>query len=196
MAAKKKKSTSSEEESFKGLEFLKQSLAYIEIVLPEDILAFNEMPEIHQPQPLIEDPAVLEHVYPIYDFGNRLIASKATENLFSGQSMLKMFYTIDKMVSILHAKVKDKEDETGQTFPEVNIEIWGYELCLRKVFEVIINLPDNWNIMNYDPGDWANRYLDILQKLADKGYAYPSPSPREYYRHISEGSFKKGSSLK
>lgn len=196
MASKKKKQVDSALESISGLIYLQQSLAYIEIRVPEELLGFSEIPKIYQPQPLIEDPNTLEFVYPILDYGNCLVSSKGMETLFSGQSMLKMYYTIDKMISILHEKITDKESEIGQTFPEVSIELWGFDLCLRKAFEVIINLPENWIITNYEPGDWGNRYLDILQKLAEKGYAYPPPAPRDYYRHGLTGDLKKSSSLK
>ena len=199
MAGKKKKHLmvdNVEQEAIKGLTYLKQSLAFIEIRVPEDILSFSEMAVIHHPQPLIEDPEQLEFVYPILDYGNCLMSSKAMEDLFSGQSMLKMYYTIDKMVSVLHQKIKEKEGETGEVFSEISVELWGYELCLSKAFEVIINLPDNWIITNYEPGDWGNRYLDILQKLAEKGYPYPPPAPRDYYRHSITGDLKKTSSLK
>lgn len=199
MAGKKKKPTqtkNNELEAIKGLEYLKQSLAFIEIRVPQDILSFSEKPVIHQPQALLEDSKQFEFVYSILDYGNCLMTSKVMEHLFSGQSMLKMYYTIDKMVSILHQKIKNKEDETGETFPEISVELWGYELCLRKAFEVIINLPDNWIITNYEPGDWGNHYLDILQKLAEKGFPYPPPAPRDYYRHHLSGDLKKTSSLK
>lgn len=195
MTSKKKKQVTSEQETIQSLEYLKQSLAYIEIRVPEELLAFSEIPQIHQPQALIEDPNHLEFVYPILDYGNCLASSKAMDNLFSGQSMLKMYYTIDKMISILHAKIQAKEEERGSSFPEVSIELLGYELCLRKAFEVIINLPENWTV-DYEPGDWGNRYLDILQKLAEKGYSYPPPAPRDYYRHGLSGDLKKSTSLK
>jgi hypothetical protein len=175
-------------EPIQGMVYLKQTLAYIEIRVEDEAFVFNEQAQIFAPQAIAENPDEKEFVYPIYDFGDRLIASKATESLFAGQSMIKMFYTIDKMISIWYEKIKQKdEEERGKKGKggtgEVKIYLDGFDLCLRKAFEVIINLSDNWVVMNYDPGEWANRYLEILQKLNNQGFAYPPPAPRDYYRH-------------
>jgi hypothetical protein len=36
---------------------------------------------------------------------------------------------------------------------------------------------------NFDPGPWGERYLEMVKRLADKGYGYPPESPRDIYRH-------------
>ena len=170
-------------EPLEGMYYLKQSLAYLEIKIEDSFFQLTEIPVVYKPESLVDASEQLEFVYPIYDYGDRLLASKGSEDLFAGQSMIKMFYTIEKMISILYQKIKDKEEESGETRSEIKIYLDGFELCLRKAFEVIINLPENWIVMNYDPGEWGNRYLEILQKLFDKGYAYPPPAPRDYYRY-------------
>ncbi len=178
-------------EPVKGMVFLKQSLAFIEIRVEDEAFVLQEEPKIFVPQGVDGNPEEMEFVYPIYDFGDRLIASKGTESLFVGQSMIKMFYTIDKMISIWYEKIKQKDESGGKKgkggSSEVKVYLDGFELCLRKAFEVIINLADNWIVMNYDPGEWGNRYLDILQKLNEKGYSYPPPAPRDYYRYGVHG---------
>lgn len=171
---------------WQGLVFLKQALAYIEIRIDDEAFQLTDKPEIYRPESLQESPHTEEFVYPIFDYGDRLISSKGSQTLFSGQSMIKMFYTIDKMITIWYNKIKSLEENGGRKgspHGEVKVYLDGFDLCLRKAFEVIINLSDNWIVMNYDPGDWGNRYLDILQKLNAKGYSYPPPAPRDYYRH-------------
>jgi len=178
-------------EPVKGMVYLKQTLAYIEIRVEDEAFVLKEEPVIFAPLGVDGNPEEAEFVYPIYDFGDRLIASKGTESLFGGQSMIKMFYTIDKMISIWYEKIKQKDESGGKKGKggsgEVKVYLDGFELCLRKAFEVIINLADNWIVMNYDPGEWGNRYLDILQKLNEKGYSYPPPAPRDYYRYGVHG---------
>ena len=175
----KKKQLESEKLS---LNYLKYLLAYVEIKIDDPLLTFNDIPVVH--------PSDKDFTYPIFDYGNILISSKGLENLISGQSMMKMNYTIDKMISILYAKFKEKETQSGETRAEVRLIVDGFELCVRKVFESIINLPDNWVIANYDPGEWGNSYLKSLKKMSEKGYPYPPPSPRDYFKNSAEPDTK------
>lgn len=164
-----------------GIEYLKNSYAYIEIRIDDASFKFQDIPQVIQPAPLLEDEHQFEYVYPIYDFGDRLLAAK---DVMSGQSMLKMNYTIEKMIHLWSDKIQTKE----QSFDEVKVYIDGHLFCLRKAFEVIINLTQNWVVMNFDPGEWGNRYLEILQKLYQKGFAYPGSAPRDFYRHVQKTS--------
>jgi hypothetical protein len=68
------------------------------------------------------------------------------------------------------------------TDTEVQIAFGGHELAQRKGFESIINLSYNVVVTNFDPGPWGERYLQIVKRLADKGYGYPPESPRDTYR--------------
>ncbi len=134
--------------------------------------------------PLIIPPEILadgsiEFVYPILDHGNRLEASKAEEMFSAGMSMCRLYYTIEKMIFLLVERMKSGGIDT-QT--EVQIAFGGHELAQRKAFESVINLTYNVVVTNFDPGEWGERYLQNVKRVADKGYGYPSETPRDSYR--------------
>jgi hypothetical protein len=136
-------------------------------------------PPIILPPEIITDTNELEFVYTIHDHGYKLSTSKA-ENMYSaGMSMCKMHFTIEKMIFILVERLKS----TGtSTETEVQVAFGGHELAQRKAFESIINLNFNVVVTNFDPGVWGERYLQIVKRLADKGYGYPPEAPRDIYR--------------
>lgn len=121
----------------------------------------------------------LEFVYPILDEGYRLSTSKQEELFSSGQSMCKLFYTIEKIIAILVERLKGEGVDPND---EVQVAFDGHELSQRKGFEVIINLPDNLVVMNFDPGEWGERYLKMVKNLASLGKGYPPVAPRDVYR--------------
>ena len=162
----------------KSMAYLRQTWSYLEIRVEHEAFVFEEDATIIQPQPLIEDASQYEFVYPIFDHGDRLLSAK---ELGTGSCMIKMFYTIEKMISELYQKYLAAAGGGG--IDEFKIYLEGEVLSIRKAFEVIINLPENWVVMNFEPGDWGGYYLNTLQKLYDKGYSYPEPAPRDYYRH-------------
>ncbi len=170
-----------------GILYLQQTHAYFELRIEHPSFVLTEQPVIIKPAPLEDDKHQVEHVYSIFDFGDRLITSKVTEHQIENLSMLKMFYTIEKMVFIMHDKIS-KIDSGGSTSDDKQNEFMfyldGHILCLRKAFEVIINLPDNWLVMNFEPGEWGNSYISALQRLREQGYQYPPPAPRDIYRHV------------
>ena len=166
----------------KTMTYLRQTWSYLEIRVEHEAFVFHEDATLIQPEPLIEDPARCEFVYPIFDYGDRLLTSK---EVAGGACMIKMYYTIDKMISILYEKYLTAAGDGG--IEEFKIYLDGETLAIRKAFEVIINIPDNWLVMNFEPGNWGNNYLNTLQKLYDKGYNYPDAAPRDYYRHIEKG---------
>lgn len=135
--------------------------------------------------PVIIEPAQLpnsseyEFVYPIHDFGHKLSTSKGEEIFSSGLSMCKLYFTIEKMIFILTERLKaggiSQQDE-------VQVAFGGHELAQRKAFESIINLPYNVVVSNFDPGTWGEQYLQNVKCIADKGYGYPSETPRETYK--------------
>lgn len=128
----------------------------------------------------VEETDELEYVYPIYDYGYKLSTSKAEDMLSAGMSMCKLHYTIEKMVAIL----VDRLTSSGaSTSTEVQVAFGGHELAQRKAFESIINLSYNVVVTNFDPGAWGQHYLEVVKRLADKGYGYPTEAPRDTYRH-------------
>jgi hypothetical protein len=135
------------------------------IILPENLASSNEK----------------EFVYPVVDYGFKLSTSKGEELLSSGLSMCKLFYTIEKIIFILMERLK-AGGVTAET--EVQVAFSGHELAQRKCFEVIINLPFNVAVTNFDPGDWGEQYLASVKCLSDRGYGYPPESPRDRYRHL------------
>lgn len=157
--------------------------AYIEITVTSPTLPTYHPPKMVHPD-LIPGSDEHEFVYDICDRGYKLSTSKGTEMYTVGMSMCKMFYTIEKMIFIL---IKRLKDEGVGTDKEVQVVFDGHLLAQRKAFESIINLNYNVVVTNFDPGVWGERYLEIVKRLADKGYGYPSEAPREIFR-ITKGS--------
>lgn len=122
-----------------------------------------------------------EFVYPILDHGFKLSTSKAEEMFSAGLSMCKLYYTIEKIIFILMERLK-AGGVTAET--EVQVAFAGHELAQRKCFEVIINLPFNVAVTNFDPGEWGERYLATVKHLSERGYGYPPEAPRDRYRHL------------
>ncbi len=132
--------------------------------------------------PEMLDGEILEYVYTIYDYGNQLSTSKS-ENMFSaGMSMCKLFFTIEKMIFLLIERLKSGGITETE---EVQVAIGGHEWAKRKGFESIINLSYNVVVTNFDPGLWGERYLQSVKRIAEKGYGYPSNTPRTVYRNTS-----------
>ncbi|MDI9819175.1 MULTISPECIES: virulence factor [unclassified Legionella] len=120
-----------------------------------------------------------EFVYPIHDHGYKLSTSKGPEMYKAGKSNCKLYYTIEKMIYLLVERLK-----TGGIAQETEVQVAfsGHELAQRKAFESVINLNYNVVVTNFDPGAWGERYLQIVKRLADKGYGYPPEAPRETFR--------------
>ncbi len=127
----------------------------------------------------------IEFVYDIHDFGSKLSTSKSDDMFEAGMSMCKLYYTIEKMINILVERLKSggigAEDE-------VQVAFGGHELPQRKAFESIINLSYNVVVTNFDPAQWGERYLQNVKRIADKGYGYPSETPRDTYKHLHNSS--------
>lgn len=134
--------------------------------------------------PLVIQPELIseneyEYVYPIVDSGYKLSTSKALEMYTAGNSMCKLYYTIEKMIAILIERL----DSSGVDMEtEVQIAFDGYLNSQRKAFESVINLPHNVVVTNFEPGDWGEQYLKTVKLLANKGYGYPPESPRTNYK--------------
>jgi hypothetical protein len=120
-----------------------------------------------------------EFVYPIFDHGFKLTTSKAQDMFAAGLSMCKLFYTIEKMIYLLIERLKSGGIDTEK---EVQVTFRGHEIAQRKAFESIINLNYNVIVTNFEPGEWAERYLQTVKRLAKKGYGYPPEAPRDNYR--------------
>jgi hypothetical protein len=150
-----------------------------------DFHLFISSPHVEKisPQIIIEpekipDTGGFEFVYPIHDSGYKLSTSKSEEMFSAGMSMCKLFYTIEKMINILVARLKSGGVGTDT---EVQIAFGGHELAQRKAFESIINLSYNVVVTNFDPGVWGERYLENVKRMAEK-YGYPPEAPRENYK--------------
>lgn len=135
-------------------------------------------PLVIPPEPL-DNSDELEFVYPIRDHGYKLSTSKGTELFSAGMSMCKLYYTIEKMVFLLIERL-----QTGgvSTETEVQVAFAGHELAKRKCFELIINLPNNVVVTNFDPESWGEHYLQMVKRIAEKGFGYLPPAPRKTYR--------------
>lgn len=141
------------------------------------------------PDPLVDDVG-LEFVYPIHDYGFKMSTSKADDMLSSGMSMCKLFYTIEKMLFLFIERLKSGGTTTDT---EVQVAFSGFILAQRKAFESIINLSYNVVVTNFEPGEWGEKYLQIIKRLADKGFGYPPEAPRDIYRH---GHHSSGASVR
>jgi hypothetical protein len=149
----------------------------IEILTPN--IDSREVVEIIHPE-LVSETNELEFVYPIFDYGNVLSTSKGSEMYTVGASMCKFYYTIEKMIAILIKKLKDSTGEDAEIESEISFD--GHQLGQRKAFESVINLNQNVVVTNFDPGEWGEKYLQIIKKLSEKGYGYPPEAPRYNYR--------------
>lgn len=138
------------------------------------------------PEPL-EGSTDVEFVYPIVDQGFQLSTSKGEELFTAGLSMCKMYYTIEKIISILIERLKASGVDMEA---EIKVSFGGHELCQRKAFESIINLPYNVVVTNFEPGTWGESYLATVKRMADKGYGFPSETPRDNYRQPLETTTK------
>ena len=152
--------------------------AYFEITVTSPSLPTYNPPKIVHPA-LVSGTDDYEFAYDICDRGYKLSTSKGEEMYSVGMSMCKMFYTIEKMIYILVKRIKD---EGINTEAEVQVTFDGHLLAQRKAFESIINLNYNVVVTNFDPGSWGERYLEIVKRLSDRGYGYPSEAPREIYK--------------
>lgn len=131
----------------------------------------------------LEESDDLEFVYPIVDYGDRFSTSKALELYSAGLSMCKFYNTIEKMISLMIERLKSVDVGVDS---EVQVAFSGHELGQRKGFESVINLSYNVVVTNFDPGVWGERYLQVVKRLAEKGYGYPTAAPRDSYRHIKK----------
>lgn len=136
-------------------------------------------PPVIIPPASISDSDELEFVYPIHDYGYKLMTSKAEDMFVAGMSMCKLYYTIEKMIFLLIERLKSGGISTEM---EVQVAFGGHELSQRKAFESIINLSYNVIVTNFEPGSWGEHYLEVVKFLSDKGYGYPPEAPREKYR--------------
>ncbi len=149
-----------------------------------DFHLYISSPHIERISPpiIIEPEAIsnteVEFVYPIHDSGNKLSASKSEDMMSAGMSMCKLFFTIEKMINILISRLKSGgvSQET-----EVQVAFGGHEIAQRKAFESIINLSYNVVVTNFEPGEWGERYLENVKRMASK-YGYPPEAPRETYK--------------
>lgn len=161
------------------------------LYLTSPMFALYETPKVIPPALLEGQKDKYEFVYPIHDFGNRFSTSKGAEMYTAGFSMWKLYCTIEKMIELLVLRLERYSGEEGDSgigkiTPETEIQVAfaGHELAQRKGFESIINLSYNVVVTNFDPGAWGERYLQNVKRLAEKGYGYPTATPRDIYKHL------------
>lgn len=154
--------------------------AYFEIYILTPSCSAFVPPRVISPETVIEG-GLLEFVYPIYDYGFKFATSKADEMYSVGMSMAKLYNTIEKIIFLLVERIKETGD--GSTEAEVQVALHGFMGAQRKGFESIINLEGNVVVVNFEPGEWGERFLQTVKRLAEKGYGFPEESPRHNYRH-------------
>lgn len=117
-----------------------------------------------------------EEVYPIHYHEGQWIASRG-QDAFLIDSMQKMYQTIEKTMVLLIDHLNEHAVDKSE---EVDIVFFGHELCKRKAYEVVINMPNDINLVvkNYNPEEWAEFLLNFYRKLSDLGFELPSQSPR------------------
>lgn len=162
--------------------------AYFELSIIEPIISENSVVNIIHPEQ-ITGTDEFEFVYPIFDYGNRFSTSKASEMYSVGTSMCKLYYTIEKIMALLISRLQDN-GITSQEM-EAQVLINGHQLAQRKAFESIINLRNNVVVGNFDPGEWGDKYLQNIKRLADLGYGFPAEAPRDVYRKLTKKSSSK-----
>lgn len=150
-------------------------------------------PRVIHPRKIAESEES-EFVYPIHDHGYKLMTSKASEMYSAGLSMCRLYFTIEKMIYLLIERLKAETGDGGEgktaLDSEVQIAFSGFDGAQRKAFESIINLPYNVIVTNFEPGEWGERYLEIVRRLADKGYGFPAESPRNIFQSPRSATIK------
>ncbi|MGC1182916.1 virulence factor [Legionella sp.] len=138
-------------------------------------------PVVIKPE-LITGTHEFEFVYDIHDTGSKLSTSKGENMMNVGMSMCKLYMTIEKIIYLLVERLK-----SGGIDPETEVQVafGGHLLPQRKAFESIINLPYNVVVTNFDPGEWGERYLQIVKQNAEK-FGYPLEAPRSIFRQSRE----------
>jgi hypothetical protein len=136
-------------------------------------------PQIISPEKLSDSDQV-EFVYSITNYGDQLSASKGEDFYAAGFSMCKLYFTIEKMITLLVERLKS--EGVGEE-AEVQVAFGGHEFAQRKAFESIINLKYNVVVTNFDPGQWGEKYLQNVKRISDQGYGYPTETPRDTYRN-------------
>ncbi|OGV26427.1 MAG: hypothetical protein A3F18_03525 [Legionellales bacterium RIFCSPHIGHO2_12_FULL_37_14] len=152
--------------------------SYFEITVVSPNITLFVPPKWIKPE-LIPGTEDYEFVYPILDYGNRMITSKQDEFMSAGYSMCKMYYTIEKIIDILVGRLS-QEGIPPET--EVQVAFGGHRVVKRKAFEIIINLDNNVVVSNFDPGEWGEKYLRVVKWQGEQGYGYPSKAPRDVYK--------------
>src|SRR3990167_560539 len=88
----------------------------------EIIILNPTFPELTPPHIIAAEPIPNSHeyefVYPIHDYGYKLLTSKQEDALSAGHPMCKLYYTIEKMIAMLIEKL-----EKSGTAPETEVQI-------------------------------------------------------------------------
>jgi len=158
--------------------------ANFELYVISPVIQPIDPPLLIVPERLVDNDG-LEFVYPIHDYGFKMSTSKGDEMVSSGMSMCKLFYTIEKIIFLFIERLKAGGVSTDT---EVQVAFSGFALAQRKAFESIINLSYSVVVTNFEPGEWGEKYLQIIKGLSQKGFGYPPGSPRDVYRHVHHSS--------
>jgi hypothetical protein len=124
-----------------------------------------------------------EHVYVILDHGYSFSTSRGEESILGVTAMGKLYNTIQKMIRLTLARVKEKSGGEGAFNPEeeIKLALFGHELGKRKAFALSMDLEANVNIVNFDPRIWGERFINNLKNMISAGRGYPPD-----LKHVSE----------
>jgi hypothetical protein len=150
------------------------------------VMIYPALPAFEKPKLLLPEDlgdGEFEFVYPIYDRGTSLATSKA-QDVFCNDGLCKVNFTIEKMIDIFYQRIKQQNIDEGRS---LEMLFYGLPELQRKAFESLINLEFNVVVNNFEPGEWGDNYIDMVRKMEEQGYGYPSKSPRKNYRN----SYKK-----
>ena len=139
------------------------------------IIAPIDPPEIIMPS-IREDDGKTENVYPILDLGYKLSTSRGGEGVYQGYALNRYYNTIDKMITMLLERIKSSGELSAED--EIRVAFEGFILGQRKGFESILNLEENVLVVNFDPGDWGERYMKNVLEMVERGYGMPKAAPR------------------
>lgn len=114
-----------------------------------------------------------EDVYPIYDYGDVFRTSRGQDIAKGMRVTRKYLNTVDKIIRLASQRAKEVEDETGvgEAEPERRVAFRGHEIGQRKGFISAINHDKQMVVVNFEPGEWGERYLSVLDELIKRGYA-------------------------
>lgn len=119
-----------------------------------------------------------ENVYVILDHGYYFTTSRGKESIEGVTAMGKLYRTIQKMIDLMMKRIEELQasgegDTNFDMNEDIKVALFGYELCCRKAFALIMNFEINVEVVNFDPRAWGERFITNMKYMMSTGHGYP-----------------------